>query len=527
LAQSGYFEQGPDGVKVDARRVEDDSWIAKVDFDNVRSQSTDDSAPPMPKLAPSKPSSSTPPTNYPLPYNAAPLNQYDFGNWIGTKASRDESRNPDVSVTSHFEDFARRPFIMADKPKVIEDDGLSPITPIFRAQSMDPLRPPQSFGFDAGPPDDPFGKALTNPEDDTSRMPPEYTDLDVTVADGRTGKLMFGVGVNSNAGLVGNIVLSENNFDYRRPPQSWNDIATGNVFRGGGQKFKIEAQPGTQVSRYLVDWQDPYFMDSDFNLGVSGFYFLRYYRNWYEERVGGKIRVGRQVTQHWSANAAIRLEDVDIYNPTTPSPQELTNVLGSTLLSTVRGAIVHDTRDAAFNSGQGHYFELSYEQAFGQFNYPRVETEFRQYWTTYRRVDGQGKHTISARGNLGWSGNDTPIYEHFFAGGFQNFRGFAFRGVSPVSSNVYVGGDFMALGSLEYMLPVTANEMVKVVAFTDFGTVNTNVSLDNFRLSVGSGFRLSIPMMGPVPIAVDFAVPLMQQSTDIRQVVSFYVGMNR
>ena len=522
LSGSGYFSAGQDnGVRVEAKDIDTDSWIAKAQYGSVRSQSADGAKPTPTTLYKRTVKQPEPPRVF-APQAATPNGLMGLYGWVGSEASREESRDPFVSVTPHFDNIAR-PVIVADNPpKQVVDDGLSPVTPIFRAQSMDPLRPPASFGFDAGPEVDPYGKALANPE-----PPPAFTDLDLTVGEGQTGKLMFGVGVNSNAGLVGNIVLSEQNFDILNPPTSWNDIVAGKAWRGAGQKFKIEAQPGTQVSRYLIDWQNPYFMDTDYNLGVSGFYFLRYYRNWYEERVGGRVRVGRQVTQHWSANVALRLEDVDIYNPTTPSPQSLTNVLGYTLLSTVRGSVIHDTRDAAFNSGQGHYFELSYEQAFGQFNYPRVEAEARQYFTTYRRVDGQGKHTVSVRGNVGWSGSDTPIYEHFFAGGFQNFRGFSFRGVSPVDSNVYVGGNFMALGSLEYMLPVTANEMVKMVGFTDFGTINNGISLDNFRLSVGTGFRLSIPMMGPVPIAIDFAVPILQQSTDIKQVVSFYVGVNR
>ena len=54
---------------------------------------------------------------------------------------------------------------------------------------------------------------------------------------------------------------------------------------------------------------------------------------------------------------------------------------------------------------------------------------------------------------MGWTGDNTPIFERFFAGGFQSFRGFAFRGVSPVSDqnpNVYIGGQFMAVGTVEY-----------------------------------------------------------------------------
>ena len=34
-------------------------------------------------------------------------------------------------------------------------------------------------------------------------------------------------------------------------------------------------------------------------------------------------------------------------------------------------------------------------------------------------------------------------------------------------------------------------------------------------------------MMGPVPIALDFAVPLLKQDFDNKQIFSFYVGVNR
>ena len=85
----------------------------------------------------------------------------------------------------------------------------------------------------------------------------------------------------------------------------------------------------------------------------------------------------------------------------------------------------------------------------------------------------------------------------------------------------------MLLGSVEYMLPVVANEMVKAVAFTDFGTVNDNQSFSDFRLSVGTGLRVAVPMMGPVPIALDFAFPILKEEIDQEQIFSFYVGVNR
>ncbi|WP_397570902.1 outer membrane protein assembly factor [Schlesneria sp. T3-172] len=550
LEGSQNFETGPEGgVRIETNVVRNPNWVDKRDYDNiVRSQS----APIQPHTTlrnrtegkpekPTRPAKGARPRTQPTTETSAnrrpeglqtqgavqPLT--GLQGWVGTNESREESRDPFVTVASHFDQIAQPITLPEPKPREVFDEGLSPITPIFRAQSRDPLQPPANFGFDNSPQGDPFGKAIRDPDPgDWTRMePPEFIDLDAYVSEARTGRLMFGVGVNSDAGVIGNIVLSEQNFDILKPPRSWSDITNGTAFRGGGQKFKIEAMPGSQVSRYLVDWQDPYFLDTNFNLGLSGFYFTRYYRNWYEDRTGGRIRLGRQLTQTWSTAVALRLEDVNIYNPYLPTPPLLAASVGSNFLSTIRGSLMHDTRDAAFGTTSGHYVDFSYEQAFGEYSYPRFEAEARQYFTTYQRIDGQGKHTLMVRGQASWSGNDTPIFERFFAGGFQTFRGFAFRGVSPMEGGVYTGGNFMVLGGAEYMLPVTANEMIKVVGFTDFGTVNDNVSLSNFRLSLGGGLRVTVPAMGPVPIALDLAVPLMKEEGDIQQVFAFYIGVNR
>ena len=44
---------------------------------------------------------------------------------------------------------------------------------------------------------------------------------------------------------------------------------------------------------------------------------------------------------------------------------------------------------------------------------------------------------------------------------------------------------------------------------------------------VGAGLRLVIPAMGPAPIALDFAYPLLKESFDEKQIFSFYIGFTR
>ena len=172
-----------------------------------------------------------------------------------------------------------------------------------------------------------------------------------------------------------------------------------------------------------------------------------------------------------------------------------------------------------------------FEQVFGDFNYSRFELDARQYFTTFRRPDGSGKHVLTVAGNIGYSGDDTPVFERYFAGGFQSFRGFAFRGVTPRAGgpgdNISVGANAQVLGTAEYRIPVTADEMISMVAFTDFGTVENDFNVDNFRVTVGVGLRVVVPAMGPVPLAFDFGFPVKSAEFDDERIFSFYVGINR
>jgi outer membrane protein insertion porin family len=372
---------------------------------------------------------------------------------------------------------------------------------------------------------------LADPGPQFYETPERYIPLDAYASETQTGRFMFGVGVNSDAGLVGSIVLDEQNFDWRRVPTSWEDFRNGTAFRGAGQRFRLEAAPGTEVQRYLFNFQEPYFLDTPVSLGLSGFFYDRRFRDWDEQRLGGRVSWGYMFSPDLSGTVALRAEQIEITNPRTPSPQDLIDVLGTTNFFSVKGTMVHDTRDSTFLPTQGHYIELGFEQAFGDFVFPRMNLDMRQHFVLHERPDTSGRHVLSLIGRLGVSGEDTPLYERFFAGGFSTLRGFAFRGASPVDlpTGVVVGGEFQALGTVEYLFPITADDMLRGVTFVDFGTVERTASIDgdNFRVAPGVGLRVSVPALGPAPIALDFAFPVLDAEGDREQMFSFFVGFGR
>jgi outer membrane protein insertion porin family len=360
---------------------------------------------------------------------------------------------------------------------------------------------------------------------------PEGTvDVFVDAAETQTGRLMLGVGVNSDAGVVGNIVIDERNFDWRRVPTSIEDIRSGSAWRGDGQRFRADLSPGSEVNRYLLSFQEPYLFDQPVSFGLSGSYFDRRFRDWDEQRLGGRVSLGYQwVERDLSATLSYRGESVNIHDASVPTLPELAEVLGSNSLHGFRLTMINDTRDSPFLPTQGHYFEVAGEQVIGTFDYPRITTDFRKYFLVHERPDHSGRHVISASTSIGYTGTNTPIYEHFFAGGFATFRGFDFRGASPVdtATNVQVGGEFQWLNSVQYLFPITADEMLHGVVFCDFGTVERKVEIKDFRVAPGVGLRITVPAMGPAPIALDFAWAATHADFDDREVFTFSLGFSR
>lgn len=443
----------------------------------------------------------------------------------------------------------------ANNPYLAPQAGGAALAPAGPVVPPDPYAPPGGYapggtgvyvdpnGLPAPqvqPPAQPglFGNLLGNqgpvPVDENGFSPPTleepdgYVDIDSIVQETQTGRFMFGVGVNSNAGLVGSIVVDEQNFDWRRWPRNgWEDFRNGTAFRGAGQRFRLEAAPGTQVQRYLVNFQEPFLFDTPVSLGLNGFYFTRGYVAWLEQRLGGGATLGYQFTPDLVGTVGFTGQSVEVSNPRQPTPPALAEALGTTSIYTFSAQLAHDTRDNTFMSTEGHQISLKFDQTIGDFVFPRVVLEGRQFFPIRQRPDGSGRHVFSLVGQVGVTGDDTPIYERFYAGGFSTIRGFRFRGVGPYDMGVNVGGDFVMLASMEYMFPITADDMIRGVAFCDTGTIEQDVEINDYRVAPGFGLRLTVPALGPAPIALDFAFPVAFNGEDQRQVFSFFVGFGR
>jgi outer membrane protein insertion porin family len=352
----------------------------------------------------------------------------------------------------------------------------------------------------------------------------DLKDILVQVKETMTGSLMFGASVNSDAGLIGSIVLNEKNFDILRLPTSIDDILDMRAFRGGGQEFRLEAVPGTQVQRYSATWREPYLFDLPYSLTNSAYYFQRQYNEDTETRYGFNAMVTHRIDRNWSVGAGVRVENVNVGNVPYYAPPDYLSVQGNNFVAAPRVTVARDDRDSLLRPTEGSLVSLTYEQLLGDFVSPIVTLQASKFFTVWQRNDGSGRQVVMLRSTASWAGDNTPVFERFFAGGINSMRGFAFRGVGVWENGFNVGGDFMWLNTIEYQLPILANDSLWLVAFVDSGTVESNVSIHDYRVAAGIGARILVPMLGQVPIALDFGFPIVRGPNDQTQIFSFYVG---
>lgn len=360
-----------------------------------------------------------------------------------------------------------------------------------------------------------------------NEMDNSWKDVYVKVRETRTGQFMIGGGVNSNAGLNGSIVINERNFDITRFPTSWDDFRLGRAWRGAGQELRVEAVPGVIFQRYSVTFREPYLFDTRFGFTDSAYYFTRNYAEYTENRVGTRVTLDRQFDPIWRGSLTTRVEGVNIKDVPYWATPAISQYSGWHFLAGLRAGITRDSRDSFIFPTTGSVMDVGVEQVLGDYAFPIGTAEFTKFFSSkhLQREDGSGKHVLAMRSQVSVEGGNAPVYERFFAGGFRSLRGFSFRGVGPNQNQLFTGGTFSFLNSIEYQIPVMANDKLFFVTFLDHGTVEQNVEIKNYRVAAGFGFRIAVPALGPQPIALDFAFPISKSPWDQRQVFNFYVGL--
>jgi outer membrane protein insertion porin family len=348
-------------------------------------------------------------------------------------------------------------------------------------------------------------------------------DALINVKEADTANFIIGAGYSSNDGLIGNITFTQRNFDITAWPNENRQFWKNQAFKGAGQTLNITLEPGLEVMRASVDWTDPSLMDGPYQLSNRLFVFQRDRETYTESRFGEVVSLGRRFNNGWYGELSQRLEGVEITDLDDDAPPEVIADEGGHFIPGTKAMLVRDRTDSRWNPTTGDRFSVSYEQVVGEYMFGRAEADYHIYRTVYKDALDR-KHVLAGKLAAGRIFGDSPVFENYYGGGSGSIRGFEYRGISPRSHGEPIGGQFMFLAGTEYSYPLIAKAL-RGVFFLDTGTVEKDTGLTTYRAAVGFGFRIDLPMMSQVPIAVDFGFPIAKDKDDDTQIFSFSMGV--
>src|SRR5213596_2143205 len=360
-----------------------------------------------------------------------------------------------------------------------------------------------------------FAKVETYPEDTDI---PGRKDLTILVQEKRTGSLSFGGGYSTVDALVGFAELTQGNFDLFNWPS----------FTGGGQKFRLRVQYGTERKDFVLSITEPYFLDRRLSLNGQVFYTeANYLSAEYNQRnYGLATELRKPINTYTYATLGYQLQDVDIFNVVVSASDFIKSQEGSTTESKIFSSVVYDSRDNPLLSRRGQRFTFSPYIAGGFLGGDTqiygLDFEGSQYfhlsWDTILLINGEVA-TVSQWGN----GTNVPIFERLYLGGSNNLRGFPFREVGPQDENGEPkGGQSMARATIEWTFPII--EKARGAIFYDTGFVNSDAwsfGFNHLASDVGVGIRLDLPIG---PLRLDYGYPLQRDGYNGGGHFNFSVG---
>lgn len=354
-------------------------------------------------------------------------------------------------------------------------------------------------------------------------------DLVVEVEESKTAMLTFGAGVNSNGGISGNITYTQRNFDITNFPKSLREVFDETAFVGAGQNFRASFEPGTVATNASIRWTDPYIFDQPYSFTGEAYLRDRRRENYLDRRFGGRATLGHRFTDIYSASIGVRGEAIDIYNITDEPVRafEILDEKGNHTLTSLSLTGKRDTTNPGPLPYRGTTSQITWESVGavgGDYTFQKFTASFDFYHELHADLIDR-KTILALHADGGYIAGGAPFFERFYGGGIGSVRGFAFRGISPRSGpdDDRIGGEFSLTGSAEVSFPLVSDQLRGVV-FTDLGTVESDVSIGTIRSSVGAGVRITLPLMGQIPIAIDFAYPITEDSEDDTQLISFSLG---
>ncbi|HYY25954.1 MAG TPA: BamA/TamA family outer membrane protein, partial [Candidatus Udaeobacter sp.] len=229
---------------------------------------------------------------------------------------------------------------------------------------------------------------------------------------------------------------------------------------------------------FLVNFNDPYFRDTQASLGVDAFNTTRKYTDFDEKRLGFGVSTGYPLknmtfpflgrpkkdlnlgSDELASNAPMTLWDYmrggmsyelsreKISGVDRGASQIIKDEEGSSITSSMTPNLTYDSRDHFFNPTEGSKsgFSVKFAGLGGDNRFIKSDLSARWHYPLLKDPNWGGAYVLALGGSLGYgvgfaerNGNsDLPLFERYFLGGINSVRGFSERSLGPRAPDVCV-----------------------------------------------------------------------------------------
>jgi outer membrane protein assembly factor BamA len=366
----------------------------------------------------------------------------------------------------------------------------------------------------------------------------EYTDIDYDLIEGRTNSFNFAAGFNSSTGFTASVDLTLRNFDISSLV-SWLWGEPNFSFTGAGQTLTFTAQPPLDRQQiYRISFDEPWLWGYPLGGGVSAEYSTIDRGDYTRERTGIDPYIAWRVTPDVVWRFGYSYEIFNIRDIASDAPDTIREDSGRSILSTVWSEIRWTTTDNPYFPTTG--FDLSYRYSYtgGLFGGTLDFWNMRGSASLYlpmAQIDDIRTLVLALNVSATWQDvhsntKSIPFSQRLLLGGNSasgrgSLRGFEFAGVGPSRNDIAIGGNFMVTAFAELRFPIFPGNLW-FVTFIDVGELSPTLNTfdpEGWTVSGGFGLRLLLPIL-PVPFALDFGFPILNQPGNREEVISINLG---
>ncbi len=367
----------------------------------------------------------------------------------------------------------------------------------------------------------------------------DLMNIDIVVKERNTGSIQVGAGYSTYSEFIFNGQVNQINL------------------LGKGQRLGVSIDLSKNQSLFNLNFTEPYFLDTDWSMGVDAYQSQRTTQEYGETKKGGALRVGYPITrflrtflryklEHSEINLIAPYGDEDMFPVPSvrngPDPQGNPNGVTSSATLTLE----YDKRNDRYTPTNGVYASTSLEYAGlgGDHNFTKGLVTGRFYKKVLWDIVFRNNFTYGfVRSNV--PGREPPFNELFLLGGANSLRGFNWfsiatrrrsqkvkdnlvaQGVDPVLAELRANRPFGGTQQLyyqgEFEFPLIQEAGIKGVVFFDVGQASEVLTADDYRADVGFGFRWFSPI-GPLRFEWGFPLARKPEFEEPPVVFQFAIG---